>query len=471
VSAFVPEENVRLSEVISALSVALDLTEGQPMGHAMRSCIVGMRIAEELRLPPQQRADLYYALLLKDAGCSSNSARLHQIMGSDDLQTKFEVKFEDWSRVSLAGIRYLSRNVLPDAPLHRRLFRMAEVALKLKPNNAALIGARCQRGAEIARSIGLNDAVADAIRDLDEHWDGGGFAAGRKGEEISILARIMNVSQTMEVFASRSEPQEAIDAVVERRGRWFDPEIVRAVQSLADDRGLWRQFAAANFREYVLALEPGIALPATPQRIDDICEAFAQVIDAKSPYTFHHSTGVAAASTVIAEEMHLESGVCTLVRRAALLHDIGKLGVSNSILEKPGALTNAEWQVMRKHPVYTRLILEEISGFQHLAYVAAAHHERLDGKGYPNGLTARQLSLPARIVAVADVFQALTEKRPYREGLPLNVVFEMMEKEAVSQLDPDCLSALKKRTSPADVTQSSTASGTGQQAAAARAGS
>lgn len=465
----IPEENIRLSEVISALSVALDLTEGQPMGHAMRSCILGMRIAEELRLSPQQRADLYYALLMKDAGCSSNSARLHQIMGSDDLQTKFEVKFEDWTQISLAGVRYLSRNVLPDAPLHRRLVRMAEVALKLKTNNAALIGARCQRGAEIARRIGFNDAVAQAIRDLDEHWDGGGFAAGRKGEEISILARIMNVSQTMEVFATRSGPEAAVDAVVERRGRWFDPEIVSAVQSLSDNRGLWAQFGAANFREYVLALEPGIALPATAQRIDDICEAFAQVIDAKSPYTFQHSSGVAAASAVIAEELHLESNVCTLVRRAALLHDIGKLGVSNSILEKPGALTGAEWQVMKKHPVYTRIILEEISGFQHLAYVAAAHHERLDGKGYPDGLTAEQLTLPARIVAVADVFQALSEKRPYRDGLPLEIVFEKMEKEAAIQLDPDCLCALKKRNSAVDVTEGSSFSGVASQKAAAQA--
>ena len=444
---------IRLSDVVSALSVALDLTEGQPMGHAIRSCILGMRIAEELHLSAQQRSDLYYALLLKDSGCSSNSARLHQIMGSDDLQTKFEVKFEDWTRVSLSGMRYLMRNVLPGAPLPRRILRMAQVALKLKRNNAELIGARCQRGAQIARSLGLSEAVAEAIHSLDEHWDGGGYAEGRKGEEISLLARIMNVSQTLEVFAARLSPRAAIRAVTERRGRWFDPQIVRAAQSLEQDEDLWHRFGAQNAREHVLALEPGVAVPATPQRIDDICEAFAQVIDAKSPYTFHHSAGVADASVAIAEELHLDPNTLVLVRRAALLHDVGKLGVSNAILEKPGKLTAEEWLVMRKHPVYTHIILQEISGFEHLAYVAAAHHERLDGKGYPDGLTAEQLTLPARIIAVADVFQALTEKRPYRESLPLDVVFGMMDQDANTRLDADCLAALKRRHLVADQTQ------------------
>ena len=454
-----PESTIRLSEVISALSVALDLTEGQPMGHSIRSCILGMRLAEKLQLSVQERADLYYALLLKDAGCSSNSARLHQIMGSDDLRTKFEVKFEDWTRVSLSGARYLARNVMPGAPLHLRLRRMAQVALKQNDNNAALIGARCQRGAQIARHLGFSEAVACAIQELDEHWDGHGYAEGRKGEEISVLARIMNVSQTMEVFAARLGAQAAIDAVIERRGRWFDPEIVRAAESLANDTDLWQTFRAENVLEHVLGLEPGIAVAATPQRIDDICEAFAEVIDAKSPYTFQHSNGVAAVSCLIAEELGLGPSTLVLVRRAALLHDIGKLGVSNAILEKPGKLNDAEWQAMRKHPAYTRIILEKISSFEHLAYVAGAHHERLDGTGYPEGLTAGQLTLPARVIAVADMFQALTEKRSYRGSVPIDIVFGMMDGEAISRLDNECLSALKRRAAQTDILQTAAKQG------------
>jgi HD-GYP domain-containing protein (c-di-GMP phosphodiesterase class II) len=142
--------------------------------------------------------------------------------------------------------------------------------------------------------------------------------------------------------------------------------------------------------------------------------------------------------------MCLTPPTCTLVRRAALLHDIGKLSVSNAILEKPGKLTPEEWTIMRMHPAYTRTILRNIRGFDHLAYIAAAHHERLDGTGYPEGLTAESMSIPARIIAVADVYQALTEKRPYRESLPLDVVFEMMDRDVPHRLDPECLRALKQ---------------------------
>jgi len=442
--SFFPQQTIRLSDVVSALSVALDLTEGQPMGHAIRSCILGMRIADELHLPAEQRSDLYYALLLKDSGCSSNAARMYQIMGTDEIAAKREVKFEDWTKASLSGLRYLLRNVLPGASFPRRMLRITQIALRQRCNNAELIGTRCERGAQIARQIGLSEATAEAIHSLDEHWNGDGYPEGLRGGEIPLLACIMNVSQTIDVFAHRSGPRSAVQAVTERSGRWFDPEIVRVVQSLENDRELWQQMQDSDARGHVLRMEPGVALPASPERINSICHAFAQVIDAKSPYTFHHSVGVAEASTVIAKQMGLAPQIQTLVRRSALLHDIGKLSMSNEILEKPGKLTAGEWSIMRKHPAYTRTILREIRSFEELSYVAGAHHERLDGTGYPEGLTAEGMSIPARIIAVADVYQALSEKRPYREGLSAEAVFSIMDRDIPDRLDAECLSALKR---------------------------
>jgi HD-GYP domain-containing protein (c-di-GMP phosphodiesterase class II) len=436
---------IRLSDVVSALSAALDLTEGQPMGHAVRSCILGMRIAEELRLPAQDRSDLYYALLLKDAGCSSNSARMHQILGSDDIKAKREVKFEDWTKPSLSGLRYLLRNVLPGASLAQRLVKAVELGFEQKRNNAEVIGARCERGAEIARKIGLNQASAEAIRSLDEHWSGAGYPEHRKGQEIPILSRIMNVSQTLEVFARALSPADAVKVIEDRGGSWFDPEIVNIVRSLEHDQELWERVRSEDARDYVLQMEPGTAVRATAERVDSICRAFAEVIDAKSPYTFTHSMGVAEAAVDISEGLGLAPQTTTMVRRAALLHDVGKLSVSNAILEKPGKLNEEEWKAMKMHPVYTKAILEKISGFQDLAFVAGAHHERLDGNGYPQGLTSEQLPLTARIICVADVYQALTEKRPYREGLSAKVVFGIMNEDASSRLDPECLTALKER--------------------------
>jgi putative nucleotidyltransferase with HDIG domain len=437
-------DTIRFSDVVSALSAALDLTEGQPMGHAVRSCILGMRIADEMQLGPQERSDLYYALLLKDAGCSTNAARMHKILGSDDIRAKKEVKFEDWTKPSLSGLRYLMRNVLPGKSWAQRLGKAVVVGLQQKKNNAEVIGARCERGAQIARKVGLGEPTAQAIFSLDEHWNGGGYPEHRKGEEISLLARIMNVSQTLEAFASQRSPAEAVAVVSQRSGSWFDPEIARIVRTLEKDEQLWEKARSEGARQYVLEMEPGAAIPATPQHIDNLCDAFAEIIDTKSPYTYNHSLGVAQASIEIANGLGLAAQTVTMVRRAALLHDIGKLSVSNAILEKPGKLTDTEWEVMKMHPVYTRAIVRTISGFEQLAFVAAAHHERLDGKGYPDGLTASHLPLTARILCVADVYQALTEKRPYRESMPAQAVFALMDKDAPSRLDPACLEVLKQ---------------------------
>ncbi len=446
-----PDTTIRLSDVVSALSAALDLTEGQPMGHAIRSCLVGMRIAEEMQLSQQESSDLYYALLLKDAGCSTNSARMHQILGSDDIRAKREVKFEDWTRPSLSGLRYLLRNVLPGKSLLRRFVKSVVLGAEQKRNNAEVIGARCERGAEIARKIGLSENTAQAIRSLDEHWSGAGYPDHRQKEEIPLLSRIMNVSQTLEVFANGRSPAEAVQVISERSGRWFDPEIARIVRTFHDDDPLWEKFFSSEAREHVLRMEPGAAVTASQERVDNICDAFAGIIDAKSPYTYNHSLGVAAAAVEIAGGLGLSEQTVTFVRRAALLHDIGKLSVSNAILEKPGKLDEEEWDKMKMHPVYTKVIVQKISGFENMAFVAGAHHERLDGKGYPEGLSAEKLPLTARILCVADVYQALTEKRPYRESLPKNVVLGMMAKDSSTRLDSQCLDVLKQTNSSTDV--------------------
>jgi HD-GYP domain-containing protein (c-di-GMP phosphodiesterase class II) len=130
------------------------------------------------------------------------------------------------------------------------------------------------------------------------------------------------------------------------------------------------------------------------------------------------------------------------MRRAALLHDIGKLSVPNSILEKPGSLDAGEWEVVKQHPYYSYEILRRVTGFEELSEVAAAHHEKLDGSGYFRHFRADQLSLEARILVVSDIFDALSAKRPYRDALPLEKVFEIIRKDAPRALDAQCVEAL-----------------------------
>jgi HD-GYP domain-containing protein (c-di-GMP phosphodiesterase class II) len=435
---------LRMSDLISALSYALDLTEGQPMGHAVKSCLLGMRLAETLGLPVEQQADLYYALLLKDAGCSSNAARMYEILGGDERKAKQEVKATDWTRPTFDGLEYLLRNVMPGKSRLERLFAIAGVAAKRDSQSMELIGTRCDRGAYIARKIGFSEATNQAIYFLDEHWNGKGFPEKRKGEEIPLFSRIMNLCQTLEVFAAMNGVSDAFDVIRERSGSWFDPELVNAAGNLEKEAALWKLLEEEKVRDAVIQMEPlGVFLYADEAKLDNVCEAFADVIDIKSPYTHAHSRGVTRAAVFIAQKLGLPEKEIALVRRSALLHDIGKLSVPNNILDKPGKLTPEEWETIRLHPYYTQRILERISGFQHLAFVASTHHEKLDGSGYFRSLRATQLPMESRAIAVADIYDALSAKRPYRDALPRETVFSIMSKEVPNRLDVDCFEALK----------------------------
>ena len=170
-------------------------------------------------------------------------------------------------------------------------------------------------------------------------------------------------------------------------------------------------------------------LVADSTLLDRIAEGFSQVIDAKSPWTYRHSEGVAKIASGIAEVMGFSADETRYIRRAALVHDVGKLGISNLILDKPGKLTPEEINEMRRHTFYTHQILSQVQGFKDLADLAAAHHEQLDGKGYHRGLNASQLSTSARILAVADIYEALTAKRPYRQDLTDEEVTTIMRKK------------------------------------------
>jgi putative nucleotidyltransferase with HDIG domain len=247
----------------------------------------------------------------------------------------------------------------------------------------------------------------------------------------------------LEVFWANRGAQAAIDVACRRSGRWFDPDLVKAVESLYQAGTLFADLGREKVLHDVVGLEPeDRQMLLTEGMLDGICMAFAEVIDAKSPFTYRHSTGVANAAIAIGQELDLNPQTITFLRRAALLHDIGKLSVSNSILEKPGKLTEGEFSVVKKHPYFTFEILRRIPGFEDLSEIAASHHEKLDGSGYFRGYGAEQLSLPARILVVADIYDALAARRPYRDAMPIEKVFGIMQSEGAHKLDARCLEAL-----------------------------
>jgi putative nucleotidyltransferase with HDIG domain len=435
--------SILMSEVISALSYALDLTEGQPMGHSVRACMIGMRLAQQIGVSQADQADLYYALLLKDAGCSSNASRLFHILNADDIRAKGDVKTTDWTRMGWESLHYALTHVGTGMPFLQRMQRLFQVAATQQQDSCTLVKIRCERGSYIAKQLGFSDSVSSGIYNLDEHWNGGGYPEGLRKNQIPLFSRIANLSQTLDVFLTAKGPEAALEAARRRSGCWFDPELVKVALSLGNSGALWNGLDDPNLVRKVSFLEPEYRrLTATEASIDKICMAFAEVIDAKSPFTYRHSNGVAEAAVEIGQWFGMNPKTLKLLRRAALLHDIGKLSVPNSILEKPGKLTNEEWVSIKAHPYYTSEILKKIPGFGRLSQDAAAHHEKLDGSGYWRGLRSEQLSRFARILAVADIFDALHAKRPYRDGLPLEKVFQILRGDAPHALDLPCVEAL-----------------------------
>ena len=440
--ACAPSDRILLSEVIAALSYALDITEGQPEGHAVRSCLIGMRIAEETGLSPSERSSLFYALLLKDAGCSSNAARTCLLFGADDLAVKRDWKTTDWAS-RWESFLHVARNAVPEGSPLQRAIRTVSFAFE-GPVGTELVQTRCERGADIARMLLLPEETAAAIRSLDEHWDGEGAPEGLRGEEIPLLARIACLAQTVEIFFGSYGKERAFAMASERSGRWFDPALVSALLATRGDDDFWEGVAGGEARARAARLEPeDRLLLADDDVLDRVAEAFARVIDAKSPYTYRHSEGVAAVAVGIGGVLGFGAEELRDLRRAALLHDLGKLGVSNLILDKPGRLTAEEMEQVRRHPEHTQRILERVARFRDLAGVAASHHERMDGRGYHRGIPAGTLPVAARVLAVADVFEALTATRPYRASLPVERVLEIMRGEVGAGLCPLCFTALE----------------------------
>lgn len=433
---------VSLSEVLSALSHALDLTEGAPMGHTMRTCLIGMRIGKEIGLGDRDLSALYYALLLKDAGCSGNASRMAALFGSDDNEAKARMKRVDWHRRTKLAL-YTAANAARGQSLFKRVKQFMLIA-RTENVTRELITLRCDRGAKIAGRIGFPEHTADAIRSLDEHWNGEGYAVGLAGEDIPLLARIANLAQTVEAFHNADGLDRALAVARERRGTWFDPSLVRVVTGWRRDTAFWDSLRRDDVTELVVAEEPADRVRyVDDEGLNEIARAFADIIDAKSPFTFEHSRRVADYAVSIARVLGFDDAEVLRIYRAGLLHDIGKLGVSNRILDKAGPLDEQERAAMERHPVNSFEILKRVTPFREFAWTAARHHEKLDGSGYPYRLTAERLDASARSLVVADIYDALTTDRPYRPGMTYERAMGIIESESGTKLCPAAIGALK----------------------------
>ncbi|WP_313535665.1 HD domain-containing phosphohydrolase [Sphingomonas sp.] len=432
-----------LAEILGAFSYALDLTEGQPAGHSLRACWIASRMAVALQLPAADRRTVYYATLLKDLGCSSNAARIAELYLADDRRVKQEHK------LLAVGLGPTLRYVFTRTGQGQRLGARAKAILAiLRDGNAIvtdLIQTRCTRGADIARQLRFPEPVAQAIASLDEHWDGSGKPLGLRGDAIPLAAQLALLAQIVDVFHQAGGPDAATEEVAARAGSWFDPALARCFATLATrEPGFWPDLAHPALEARVRAFEPKEQRVAVDEDyLDDIAAAFGAVIDAKSPYTGGHSGRVGAYTEALGRALGVEGAPLRTLKRGAMLHDVGKLAVSSRVLEKPGKLDEIEWEEMRSHAAHTTAILSRIAPLRDMAAMAGAHHERLDGRGYPLGLDAMLIAREARIITVCDFYDALTADRPYRAALSVEQALGIMAGEVGKAIDGEVFAALR----------------------------
>ena len=436
-------QSLELGALVRAFSYALDLTEGQPAGHSIRSCWIGLHVGKAIGLGRVELRELHHALLLKDLGCSSNAARICELYDADDRA--FKQGFKTVGTSLAATLLFVTRATAPGHKLHRRAASIGKILRNGTEIVDEMILSRCTRGADIAATLRFSEAVQRGIYHLDEHWDGSGRPAHLRGQAIPLFARIALLAQIADVFHIHAGREASISEVRRRSGNWLDPELVDAFLSVARNDAFWKDLRCPMIEARLAAMTPaGDLQPVDEDYLDDIAAAFGQVIDAKSPYTANHSSRVGSLAMRLSDVMGVAPARHRGLYRAALLHDVGKLGVSNAILDKPGSLDESEWREMRSHAAHTLEILDRIEPLREMARIAAAHHERLDGRGYPFGLTADSIGRETRIITVCDFYDALTSDRPYRAALSRDAALNIMSESVGTAVDGDCFEALKQ---------------------------
>ena len=406
------------ADLVAALSQGLDLAEGRPMGHAQRVCYVAGSLAEELGLSSQLRLALYYASLFHDIAVPLASAGLSTIVGiSEDA-------------------------LFAASPLRQP----EELAAESTPAaHQAIIQAfhqHCILGARSVEPFGLADEVSAIIAAHHENWDGGGYALGMEGEEIPLGARVLAVADRVEaLIAAEPSPlasrRSLASALGELSGRVLDPGLVEAARPLCRRDSFWLGLHNDHLAASLLAMKPAEAARRGKEHLLRFAEAFGAVVDARSQYTLGHSRRVAEASVALARALGLQGEHVRLVQAAAFLHDIGHLGVPPRVIAKADILNVGEMHLLRQHPVYSQRILEDLPAAGPLALWVGAHHERPDGKGYPQMTSGGEIPLEARILAVANVYAALTSDRPYRGALGRDDALQVMRGAAGTQLDAE----------------------------------
>jgi HD-GYP domain-containing protein (c-di-GMP phosphodiesterase class II) len=433
------EPAVRSAELVAALSLATDLGTGQPREHALRVCVIATRLADLAGADEAETADAYWTALLHSAGCTADAYEAALLYG-DDIGVR-----SAWATVDAARpqevVAFLRRNVGSGRGPVRRPILLA-AALAAGPARAReAFAAHCELAAGLAGKLSLGPGVQSALRAIFERWDGKGFPNGLHHDELPPAARLVHIARDFEVFRALAGREKARYTVDYRSGSAYDPELAAHCVRHAGD--LVSGITEDDVWSVVLEREPPGAPLLRGDDLESACEALGDFADLKSPYTLGHCTGVADLAEAAAWRAGLDAEDVGVIRRAALVHDVGRVAVSNAIWDRPGPLHAGEWEEVRLHPLHTERVLGRCGGLAAEAAIAGAHHERLDGSGYHRRLPAAMLAKPVRILQAADAFHAMTEPRPHRTPRAPQQAAELLTDEARGgRLDGDAVDAV-----------------------------
>ena len=405
---------VRLAELVAALSLGIDLGFDQPMEHVLRQSLIALRLAEQIGVDEQTRVAVYYTALLTNVGCHSDAHEQAKWFG-DDIALKAD-KYVHGVRglgSAVAGVRLIGSGA--DTVAQR--FRVGlEFAVSGYRDVNEMITHHSQMARKLGEDLGLPAPVLDALDASYEQWDGKGWPGDLKGEDVPIAARLASIGEFTEVALRVGGVDAAVEQVRRQRGKQFDPDLSDMFEAHAEI--LLAELDSTDTWDAVIGAEPALAVTLDDEQFDAALLAVADFIDLKSPYSLGHARAVADLVEDAATKLGMPDDEVRSLRRAGLVHSFGKLGVSNAILDKPSPLGAGERERLRMVPYLTERMLRQSAALAPLGAIAVQHGERLDGSGYPKGLSGTAISRPARVLAAADAYQSMREPRAYRAAMP-----------------------------------------------------
>lgn len=430
---------IRVAELVVGLSAVADLGMGQPVGSSSRTCLVAVGLARATRCDESTVSDVFFAALLQHIGCTAYSHEA-TLLFADEISIKRASLATDFDRPREIVLGYLP-TIVRDAPAGQKLRTARGALLHARSLTDGYSRANCEVASIVARRLGLSVGVQRGLLDIFEWWNGEGRPKRLSGEDISPVARIVNVAGVIALFHRLGGPEAAVRAVKRRSGRFLDPAVAGAFRGTSKEA--FAQLADVDASDVLLAAEPRPVSMTTEDDLDDILRTFGDAVDLKAPFLHGHSTEVARLTRAAANAMRLSPKEAHDAGHAAHVHDLGRAAVPSGIWERAGGLGSDAWLQVRLHAYHSEQILARSAPLAPLAKLAGMHHERLDGSGYHRSALAAQIPMPARLLAVADVFQSLTSERPHRRRYsPGRAVDELRTMARARQLDPDAVEAV-----------------------------